>query len=266
MSGSNIPPEMIKTATDMIGKMKPDELQNMLKVASSLQRKDLSTPGVVNDSNGPKLTEMTPEMVYFAAENFKKMSPDELQKIVEVASSAKQNSSTFSADTSNSRREESRGNPFVSVTNGTPPFSRNHNSVGNTVNPFSYPEAGSSSSIPTTSPDLQNSLKNSMKDPAMQKMFKSMMRDMNPDMLANMSEQFGLKLSKDDVSKAQQAMSSLSADDLDRMLRWAERAQKAFEKAKKIKNWLLGKPGLILAIFMLVLAFLFHQLGFIGRR
>lgn len=170
MSGSSIPPEMIKTATDMIGKMKPDELQNMLKVASSLQGKDLNTPGLVNDSIGPKLSEMTPEMVNFASEKIKKMSPDELQKIVEVATLANSNSSAFSAATSNSRREESQGNPFVSVTNGSPPIMRKHNSVENTVNPFPYQGAGSSSSIPTTStPDLQNSVKNSMKDPAMQK-------------------------------------------------------------------------------------------------
>lgn len=45
---------------------------------------------------------------------------------------------------------------------------------------------------------------------------------------------------------------------------WAERAQKASEQARRAKSWLLGKPGLVLAIVMLVIAMILHRLGYIG--
>ncbi|KAL5763636.1 hypothetical protein ACOSQ2_016230 [Xanthoceras sorbifolium] len=102
-----------------------------------------------------------------------------------------------------------------------------------------------------------------LNDPTMKEMFSSLIKNMSPEMMANMSQQVGINLSLEDAAKVQQAMSFLS-EHWDKMLWWADKMQRGVASAKKAKNWLLGRPGVILAIWMLILAVLLHRLGYIG--
>lgn len=250
-------PDIIKTATDMVGSMKTEELQKMLEVASSLQGNGGSR---FSNMNG---NVMTPELIRMASDKISRMSPEELKKMYEFSSSLNTNSMASASDVRITKRSESTSQSSVPEMNSS---SRLHE-AGTSSNRGLYSSATLSqapSSFSSSSSDLQETMRNSMKDPAMQQVFTTMMKNMSPEMMANMSEQFGMKLSKEDAAKAQQAMASLSPEDLDRMMRWAERAQKGFETAKKTKNWLLGKPGLILSIVLLILAFILHKLGYVG--
>ncbi|XP_062189358.1 outer envelope protein 61-like isoform X2 [Phragmites australis] len=255
-------PELVKTASEMIGTMKPEELQKMFEVASSLNGTSSVAPNL-----GPNMPEMSPDMVKMASDMIGKMSPDELQNMLNFATQMDGPSSASRRSENNfqsSSRATISSSPLRSENNFGP--SSSHTTAMNHDRILNGQRMGQSSSsvLPTTA-DMQETMRNSMKDPAMRQMFASMMTNMNPEMMANMSEQFGMKLSKEDAAKAQQAMSSLSPEDLDRMMRWMERAQQGVEVVKKTKNWLLGRRGLILAIVMLILAFILHQLGFIGR-
>ncbi|KAI5592612.1 hypothetical protein BDE02_04G164200 [Populus trichocarpa] len=269
-----VSPDMVKAASNMIGKMSPEELQRMLQMASSFQGATPFTAGGSSDSsfNGFKSgvvpPNVTPDMLRTASDTMNKMSPEEIQKMFEMASSLRGNgsvpavASALNTDRSSlgarSKPTETREKFAVNGNNGISETSSSHDF-------FSSSRNAPPSSFPASTSDMQEQMRNQMKDPAMQQMFTSMMKNMSPEMMANMSEQFGIKLSQEDAAKAQQAMASLSPEDLDKMMRWADRIQRGAEGAKKAKNWLLGRPGMILAICMLILAIILHRLGFIGR-
>ncbi|XP_031485277.1 outer envelope protein 61 [Nymphaea colorata] len=197
---------------------------------------------------------MAPEMVKTMSNMVSKMSAEELQKMLEVASSLNGTNPLFRPSTSAATESQtSVAAPSVRDNREASTSSSRSTFMGSEMPP-SYNPTG----------DVQEQMRNQMRDPAMRQMFASMIKNMNPEMMANMSEQSGFKLSKEDAVKAQQAMSSLSPDDLERMMRWADKIQNVAEGARKTKNWLLGRKGLILAIAMLILAVILHWMGYIG--
>ncbi|XP_020272675.1 LOW QUALITY PROTEIN: outer envelope protein 61-like [Asparagus officinalis] len=80
MGVGELPPDMIKTASGMIGKMKPEELQKMLEVASSLKGKAPNFPNTNGDGSkfGSQMPEMARATIKMASDNMSKMPPDEL--------------------------------------------------------------------------------------------------------------------------------------------------------------------------------------------
>lgn len=271
----DVSPDMIKASSDMISKMSPEELQKMLDMASSFQGGDPFSRGGSPGSPfnpGSIPPNVTPDMFKTASSMISKMSPEDLKKMFEMTSLLKGKESISSSNAvDQNERNVSQLNfpsptPSTNHAFGEPTPSTNHafGESSSSQDLFSNMRNASPSNFPSSSTDLQEQMRNQMKDPAMRQMFTSMIKNMSPDMMANMGEQFGFKISPEDAAKAQQAMSSFSPDSLDKMMLWADRIQRGAETAKKTKNWVLGKPGMVLALCMLILAVILHRLGFIG--
>ncbi|KAK2979838.1 hypothetical protein RJ640_015449 [Escallonia rubra] len=250
--------DMVKTASNMISKMSPEELQKMVQMASSFQGEN---PSFNNLNAGSVPPEVSPDMLKSATDMMSKMSTEDVQRMFEMASSFRGKPAAAAASLQSNgvthngaKAQRTRESSKVSAD------SVDESSSSVFLNSRSAPQ----SSFPSSSADLQEQMRNQMNDPAMRQMFTSMIKNMNPDMMANMSEQFGFKLSREDAEKAQQAMSSLTPDTLDKMMKWADRLQRGVEGARKTKNWLLGRRGMILAVCMLILAVFLHWLGYIG--
>ncbi|KAF3943038.1 hypothetical protein CMV_030364 [Castanea mollissima] len=257
-------PDTIRSFQNFISTVDPDTLAAMSSGKSGEGENPYFMGGSSDNNPGSSVPpNMTPDMLKTATNMMNKMSPEDLQKMFETASSLK---GMDSFPTAAAVKGLSDAGPKSSAAQENPVVNRS-SVVGESSSSrdiFSNLRTSTPSSFPSSTPDLQEQMRNQMKDPAMRQMFTSMIKNMNPDMMANMSEQFGMKLSREDAAKAQQAMSSLSPDDLDKMMRWADRLQRGVEGVKKTKNWLLGRPGLILAICMLILAMILHRLGYIG--
>ncbi|KAF3434373.1 hypothetical protein FNV43_RR25476 [Rhamnella rubrinervis] len=222
-SSGEISADTDKTAPQMVSKMSPEELQRMVGLASSFQGG--SSDANFNSFKPGSVPNVTPDMHKTATYMMSKMPPEEPQKMFEMASSMKGNESLKRQAAVNANGPSlGSGSKYtsdreISEVNGT-------NVVGETSSRGIFSDSRTAppqSSFPSSAADLQDQMRNQMKDPAMR---------------------------QEDAAKAQQAMSSSSPEDLDKMMRCADRIQRGAEGVKKTKNWLPGRP--VIALFVLL--------------
>lgn len=72
-----------------------------------------------------------------------------------------------------------------------------------------------------------------------------------------------LKLTKEGAQRAGQVISSMSPDELERMVRWAARIQTGTEVLKITKDFVMANPGMSLALLVPILAVFLHLFGYI---
>lgn len=241
----------------------PDMIRNMHSLLSTVSPEHIAAMSGGN---------MSPDMVKYAADMMKQMSPDDLQRMVSLASNipgglTATRSSVPNASPSMATPVE-RSVSAPSTSNAGSVSESTFTGLGATsgTNPRSGTGTPGTSmpSMADFSPEMQEQMRKQMKDPVMKEMMAAMVKNMTPETMSSMSEQLGMKLSPEQAKQAHQAMANLSPDQLDRLMVWADRAQTAVAQARRVKNWLLGRPGLILAVVMLLLAFVLHRLGYIG--
>ncbi|KAF7153891.1 hypothetical protein RHSIM_Rhsim01G0198600 [Rhododendron simsii] len=274
MSGGKaggVSPDRIKTASNVIGNFSPEELQRMLQLASSFHGENsyLNRDWSDSDSNsfrpGPIPPDATPDMLKMASEMMSNMPAEELQKMIQTATSSLSNDSESMAAASDPSGFGSDNESKPAETSEKYADKRDNAGESSSAHGFSNSRITPQSSSANPVAEFEEQMRNQINDPAMRRqMYTSMLGNLTPEIVENMTEQFRSKLSREDVQNARQAMSSLSPGDLDETMRWADRIQRGLDYVRKTKDCLLGKPGMVLAVLMILLAILLHWLGYIG--
>ena len=174
-----VSPEMFKTASNMIGKMPPEELQKMLQMASSFQGENPLTAGTSDNGfngfgPGAVPPNVTPDMLKTASDMMSKMPSEELQKMFEMASSLRGNGSVPAAASALNTDRSSSGARSKS-TETREKFAVNGNNGNSETSSsgdfFSSLRNAPPSSFPASTSDMQEQMRNQMKDPAMQQVW-----------------------------------------------------------------------------------------------
>jgi hypothetical protein len=169
---------------------------------------------------------MSPDMVKYAADMMKQMSPDDLQRMVSLASNipgglTATRSSVPNASPSMATPVE-RSVSAPSTSNAGSVSESTFTGLGATsgTNPRSGTGTPGTSmpSMADFSPEMQEQMRKQMKDPVMKEMMAAMVKNMTPETMSSMSEQLGMKLSPEQAKQAHQAMANLSPDQLDRLV------------------------------------------------
>ena len=195
-------------------------------------------------------------MARTASEMFKNMSPEEMDRMMEMAS--KMQPGMGAATSSGGRAGRAGG--------------------------------ASASAGPTGAPDMTQAME-AMKDPATMKMMTEMMKNISPEALASMSSAAGMKMSTEDVrSRAQrdsraallcwsdeptlppcaqaaklaEQMQNMKPEHLEKLLAVGTALQGGLARVRRMREWVARNSVLVAALLVLLLAFLVRR--WLARR
>jgi len=116
----------------------------------------------IGPNMGPNMPEMSPDMLKMASDMIGKMSPDELQNMMNFASQ-------MGGPGGAPRSSENIFQPSSRATTSNSPLGSSSQTISESPDELSNDQrmGQSSSSLPPSTTDMQETMRNSMKDPAM---------------------------------------------------------------------------------------------------
>eukprot|EP00873_Tetraselmis_striata_P012198 jgi/Tetstr1/432462/TSEL_021838.t1 len=100
-----------------------------------------------------------------------------------------------------------------------------------------------------------------MSNPDSVKMVSKMMDSMDPKTLAAMSKSAGMEISEEQAAKMKDAMKNIKPEHMEKIMKVAGYAQKAGQKAKQAKEFMLSRKMFWFSLIMLLIAVVLRYLG-----
>jgi hypothetical protein len=229
--GGAVDPSVVARAREVM-RSDPNAMKNMSEAMKNMTEEQLAAMASMTPPGMPKLT---PEMARQASAMFENMSADEMDKMMEMASSM---------------RGGMGGMGGMGGAGG----------AGGVMTP---PVMGAGG-MPSLPADAMERMQEQMKDPAAMKMVADMMKNMSPETLASMSAAAGMKMSASDAEAMAAAMQSMKPEHMAKLLAVTSAVQGAAAKAKAARAWVARNSMLVAALAVVLLALLLRR--YLARR
>ncbi|CAI5472437.1 unnamed protein product [Closterium sp. Yama58-4] len=277
LSGGALSPEMARTAAQLVGSMSPEDLQKMMRLASTFSQAGGGVAGGMGGgvaagtggaggagaAGGTGAGRAAGGVGSSGAGSGRRgSSSDDFDPVLTPTTG-----SASSRSTGNAAPAAPAAAAVTETTYGMPPgFGREVEAAGEAAGGGGFSGGGmGAAGMPAPGVgggldpmQLQERLLN---DPSTVKLMSDMMQQLSAEDIAAMSSRMGQNMSVEQAEQAKRMMQGLGPERLATVMKFAQKAQTAAARFREAVRWLLQRPVLLASIIILVIAVFIHYMG-----